>query len=535
MKVGQMLAEKSLPHQLKLLLANPSILKVGRLVNADLQYLQKGCQSRTAFVGGIDLAKFAKDCQMVSTARASLADLCASVLGKQLDKNTSEQVSSAWENDNLTDKQVQYASKDAYASLCIYEQLIKIPLPRPLPAKPIPGTPVLLFNNDQTHLIAQGSVSVQQCDHSFDGINVTATRAVIEVHKVLVPGAIIGTHRKQSLEDFGTTPFHLVCLRSHLQMVVSSPLSGSSVAPTCEGQSNAGEVRAESSVAFTPSEMESQAADIELDDVGIGALIFDTIDIPLDPTPSVSHPRISDAASEAEGHEMLATESTCSSPPPIHSRVLKDPFHVFNMLYISRSHGLRVEFSQALRDAIFIPDKEDKQHIIAWGSAQNPPRSWDDMLRRNASWLWKHCKRTIPPPEQLHPLVANVFRTYGALKDAKTALPLFNSAAWKTAKNILNLIKDGYLSDPPGIPLYYQIGVDNKAGGLPLFCCIRGTNLTEGGVHTHLHSRLPTSGVSVRHLLASLLDFILRHNLLASCLLYHSFYSLTFIIGWHIQ
>ncbi|KAF8996470.1 hypothetical protein BDZ89DRAFT_1149037 [Hymenopellis radicata] len=38
--------------------------------------------------------------------------------------------------------------------------------------------------------------------------------------------------------------------------------------------------------------------------------------------------------------------------------------------------------------------------------------------------------------------------------------------------------------------------------------------MTEGGVHTHLRSRLPTSGVSVRHMRACLLDFILRHNLL---------------------
>ncbi|KAK0461442.1 hypothetical protein IW261DRAFT_1614365 [Armillaria novae-zelandiae] len=38
--------------------------------------------------------------------------------------------------------------------------------------------------------------------------------------------------------------------------------------------------------------------------------------------------------------------------------------------------------------------------------------------------------------------------------------------------------------------------------------------MTEGGVHTHLRSRLPTSGVSIRHMRACLLDFILRHNLL---------------------
>jgi len=42
-------------------------LKAGRLVNADLGYLQKVSKSSTPFVGGIDLAKYAKD-QHVTTS-----------------------------------------------------------------------------------------------------------------------------------------------------------------------------------------------------------------------------------------------------------------------------------------------------------------------------------------------------------------------------------------------------------------------------------------------------------------------------------
>ena len=109
-----------------------------------------------------------------------------------------------------------------------------------------------------------------------------------------------------------------------------------------------------------------------------------------------------------------------------------------------------------------------------------------------------------------------MFYVYEPLKDAKTGLPLFNTAAWGVAKNILDLISKGFVSDSPGIALYSQIGIDAKAGGLPVYPCMRGTNLTDGGVHTHLCSQLPTSGVSVRHFLACLNDFTLRHNLLVS-------------------
>jgi hypothetical protein len=196
----------------------------------------------------------------------------------------------------------------------------------------------------------------------------------------------------------------------------------------------------------------------------------------------------------------------------IRSRCLKDAFHIFNMFYISVAHGLRAEFARALRDAIFIPDPIDKARIVAWGLRQTPPKDWNGLLRTSSKWVWRRCKRIIPPPEELYPLVAAVFETFGPLKDAKSGLPLFNSAAWAVAKNILELVQKGFLSDPPGIALYYQLGVDKFF--LILYRCIRGTNWTEGGVHTHLRSRLPTSGASVRHANASLKDFIARHNLL---------------------
>jgi hypothetical protein len=198
----------------------------------------------------------------------------------------------------------------------------------------------------------------------------------------------------------------------------------------------------------------------------------------------------------------------------IRSRTLKDVFHVFNMLYLSVNHGLTVEFVRALRDILYIPDPVDKAHLVVWGAAQSPPLSWEDLLRTRWSWVWRRCKSIIPPAEELWPLIVEPFKTFGPLKDAKTGLPLFNTAAWAVRKNIIELAQKGYISDPHGIPLYYILGFDKWL--LPLYRCVRGTNLVEGGVHTHLRSRLPTSGASIRHVNASLRDFILRHNLLVS-------------------
>jgi hypothetical protein len=195
------------------------------------------------------------------------------------------------------------------------------------------------------------------------------------------------------------------------------------------------------------------------------------------------------------------------------------------MFYISATHALRKQFTRELRDAILIPDHDDKTRINAWGATQSPPCTYASLRNSSPEWLRKRCKHIVPPPDILYPLVANVFRTYGPLIDPDSKKPLFSPDNWKTAKNVLDLIKNGYLSDPPGVVLYTVIGIDMKAGGLLIYRCARGTNATEGGVHTHIRSRLPKFGVSIRHVQASLMDFTLRHNLLVSIFIKYSYFS----------
>jgi hypothetical protein len=493
-----MLAHHQLPSQLKLFLANKNILKVGRSPNVDLGYLQQACQSSTPFLGGIDLAKMAKERQIITNARScSLSDLTAIILQQQLPKNVSEHVSQAWDRDSLSDAARDYAVLDVLASKMIYERLVAIPIPGPLTADSAPGTEVLIFHADKTRMIATGSISSHAFGSSIDGINISPTRTVVQVNSVLVPGAIMNQHHKKTLRSFGPPPFNVVCLRSHLHIATAS--APSSIHDSMNAGTKPPIIQEERPISSSDSSEQDSSADKDVDHVvdGVGDLLKDVESINVADLanihPSTEH--VSDPQSLLEGLSVLGDGSTSEALSKIRSRVLKDVFHVFNMLYISRMHGLRVEFSRALRDAIFIPDEQDKQRIIAWGLLQDPSQTWTMILCQNPGWLWRHCKRSIPPPEILHPLVKNVFHVYGPLKDAKTGLPLFNTAAWGVAKNILDLISKGFISDPPGIALYAQIGVDAKSGGLPIYRCMHGTSWTEGGVHTHLRSRLPTSGV----------------------------------------
>jgi len=179
---------------------------------------------------------------------------------------------------------------------------------------------------------------------------------------------------------------------------------------------------------------------------------------------------------------------------PICSRVLLDPWHIFDRISILKTHVLCLQFARAMWDAIFFINEED--HALVEAQLKSEGSSWDDKLKFQPKSLWKLIQWYILPPEWLYDLVENIFKTYGPLKDSITGQPLFSPAAWKSAQNILKVIQAGYLSDPPGIPLYYQVGLDRKKNGLPVWQCIWATNFTEEGVHHSIQACFPDSTIS---------------------------------------
>jgi hypothetical protein len=78
--------------------------------------------------------------------------------------------------------------------------------------------PVLLYSTDNTVVVGHGYLSPHLHKSSFDGVNLTKMRTLVEISEVLVPAAIISSHDKRSLQSFGPTPFSLVCLWSHLRI-----------------------------------------------------------------------------------------------------------------------------------------------------------------------------------------------------------------------------------------------------------------------------------------------------------------------------
>ncbi|KAJ7124716.1 hypothetical protein C8R46DRAFT_821742, partial [Mycena filopes] len=130
--IGEMLSRKALPAELVNLLRSPQVIKAGRQVSGDLQRLAVAAgYPPNDFRGALDLAAFAKDRFLIPKATASLVDIFAAIFHQCLPKNDAERVSSNWSDDQLSAPQLEYAARDAYASLILYHEINKTPLPLP--------------------------------------------------------------------------------------------------------------------------------------------------------------------------------------------------------------------------------------------------------------------------------------------------------------------------------------------------------------------------------------------------------------------
>lgn len=443
-------------------------MKAGRNVTQDLRRLEKECNSPVKFTGAVELAPMAKERNVIDNARRGLADICAAVLHMRLDKFDSARLHSDWSATTLSENQVNYATKDAYASLQIYHALSTITVPTAILDTALPGTPVSILHDDGK-IIAHGILSQAPETSQLHSINHTKTRARVTVNDILVPAAIVPLHNK-SLQSFGLTPFDILVKHSKLQshtITDTPPFTNSATSNTPD----------------QGPELDEDVSNFLSHPLSAGESDWsDGVDDPPDPD---DDPDIPIGTHVDEAVLQKAIKSLPKTPSiwlkHVRSRVLMDIWHAMARIKLSKNHGFACPFAQTLRDAIFIPDEDDKAQIVAYLVTINS--SWDEMLRFNAKWLWRHCKQIVPPPEDLFPAVHEIYKTFGPLHDAATNTPLFNDRAWKDAANILKAIKSGLLSDPLDVPLYYRVGIDKKHGNLPIYGCARGTNNAEGGVH----------------------------------------------------
>lgn len=189
--------------------------------------------------------------------------------------------------------------------------------------------------------------------------------------------------------------------------------------------------------------------------------------------------------------EIISTRQSDPSTE-VYTRIKKDIFHGFHSLPLSRTHGAAIPFLRALRDHIMRWDPVIKKQVEAV-CLKELGMSFDLVLMRNPRWILERVPREIPEPSTLVPGMEHVFNMFANAKDAKTGEVLFTPAVWEKARALLELARQGYFSDLPGVPMYEKAGVDKYR--LQKWRCLRGTNKVEGGPHGDIYRKFgPLNG-----------------------------------------
>jgi hypothetical protein len=489
-------------------LRSKRIRKVGVHVQADLTRLFNDCgfsrNDDQQFEGALELSELARERNAIERRNASLVDITAVVLKRYLPKDPAIRTSMRWDDPTLSAEYEAYAALDVYAAWAIFQSLSITPTSSTASIT-TPGTRVRLVTRNGTLSVAYGYISQHQPKH-FNGVKVTSGRIVVTLDSIIIPAyrvraELLSTHQDTPLSALGSQlPFSLLCCIRDLRASPTNPElnQGQSRMPLKTPSSQPAAELKSLGDSGDPPESESHQLECDKCDVVCNCEILSSESCRYDPN---SEQSITSAekdggslqkAQELDEFMMIGMQGV--EQGVIRSRVLGDIWHLMNQFKISVHHGLRRPFSRALRDALFILDPEDVANVE--GVLKMKDMTFKNAVLYFSDWVWQRVKHCVPPAEILASRVVEVFRTYGPLKDAKNGQPLFNNDSWETARTIMENIKMGYYSDPPGMKFYTFVRKDKN--GLSIYRCSRGTNNVEGGIHQNIIRQFGSFNASPR-------------------------------------
>ncbi|KAG6379505.1 hypothetical protein JVT61DRAFT_9996 [Boletus reticuloceps] len=482
------------------LIKSNAYLKVGMNIVSNFRRLHDDCTptcQALPFAGQVDLAQMARERGAAQPGVVGITTLCSNVLRNHLSQDPSICVSSTWGQAQLPASFINQATLDVYAVWAVYMALKTVDASQPVSSATPGGTPVTMFAPDGRAL-ARGVIALDR-PATFKGINVTKTRAIMVVREVVVPaylisGTLLQSGHPTALSNFGPVPFSIICQAGHLH---TSPMPLPITVPGITTVTQTSHSSTAMGGVVAPP-LEEPLCELNADEAPLTADMLSTDEA--ETGLQLPEQRVADSSTDLVAHDTISQllldimnfDSECLNL--VHTHILGDVWHLFHQFPISLHHGLRRPFTRALSAAIFLTNTNDKRAVEEVLRAQN--MTYSAKLKSRPEWVLTRVRRYVPPPEILYSRVASVVKTYGPLQDTTTGQPLFNDKAWDVTKNILEHVRKGYYSDPPDVPLYFEVGKD--AHGLTLYRCCRGTNNVEGGVHQNLICCFTSFNVSTR-------------------------------------
>ncbi|KAJ7152904.1 hypothetical protein C8R46DRAFT_912792, partial [Mycena filopes] len=519
---------KLVPTSLKALLLSPRVIKVGHHVQGTLDNLSflwefKICDRDKA--SWIDLGILARSKGLIPQASMSLKRLSEEVLGRTFD-GLEDARCSDWCRESLSNDQKTYVVRNVWLSLHLFKAIVeKPPAGARLSRIGLPGENITMRNGTVT--VAQGFFGVQMTKFPVsDTKTITLSnskRALVTITKVVAPSFICHYHGK-TLGEMGEPPFDVVV---DLPSLVSREIEREETPVQPEQDLDDLSVGDEDQSRVEPdseSDSERDSAYGSDDESDVSPVSSTTQENPAaldhgeDEYEEFMDPDLDAAiALHPEGPAPSTTGSVHPLVQPAHSdgpwptRTFQDVLHEMERLnkHINKDHSLAKQFSRWLRDAILVPDKIDKARVEA--VLKKRGKTWAKTVRNNPDWVWQRVRRFIPPPDILEAVLKKLFATHANLPCSKNNIRLFNEDCRKAAAAMLDDVRKGWVSDPPGIALFNRLRTDEA--GLPIWHCIRGTSSLEGGVHMPVRSRFGSLGASVEMSVAHLSDFSYRKNI----------------------
>ncbi|KIK51784.1 hypothetical protein GYMLUDRAFT_251766 [Collybiopsis luxurians FD-317 M1] len=493
-----------LPESLARLLLHPQVFFIGSNIASDFGRLKRqfSTLANHQFRNLINLKSLAKDRGLILWDESgALAYLMKKLLSIHLPKEDYSRICERWELPFLEDDLRQYAAHDVYASQCLYQHISATCPPLQVDTSCAPGTKVAIHINEGGPIAAIGQISNSQSG-KIHGVAIKTpaqTRLAVDIETVILPDACSLLHFPDSAPPSrvktGTRGLTLRQLRgehadangifqivAHVkqvtfynnELVLPSPAHSIAWEPS----------------ALIPEQNQQSGSDGDEDELTeeVPALLENNLD---------NDSNANSVAQLMGDHAKAQTASNCPDPSDpqtikpfltelarliesapslseseLYTRIKKDLFHAFHMIEVPANHGLKSTFSRIMRD-----------HILSWDPViceridkvcrEKLSTTFEGMLARNPKWIQRRCPRYVPPPSVLVTVLQYVFQVFGHAKDAKTGVPLFNERAWQKANAVLDLARNGYLSDSREIGLYEPSGSDQY--GLELFGCIWGS------------------------------------------------------------
>ncbi|KAJ7222208.1 hypothetical protein GGX14DRAFT_558304 [Mycena pura] len=472
-----------IPLALKSVLTHPQIVKFGHEITSTAKHLSSAWGLSIPTSSLIDLGKLAKLKGAAADANCSLSTLCGAILGLQLREPAVSTPSLP-----LT-SQVDDLAREVDCAWSIQQALMKlgsvgIPL-QPSQLRPAQLVALVIGNKPQAwgELVEHDGYLV--VPNTQGKVSVTQAYSVIKLTRVFVPGFIIAKHG-QTLEWLSENGKHAVVqTRTLRSRAVEPPHPATESAhdpdlgtpavveiPSVAEQLMHGPPTHPDEVACViTSELQPEVESASRNDDDI------TSNSP-EPMADDLEKLLLDSVTHAQNilHQPQTAESLAS-------RVLDDAYHFMDRLLrlLSKKHPAYKEFAHLFSESIFIRDGEDEAKVRE--VLKQKGISWEYAIRTKKAALHRRIRRYIPSPEKLVKDLLVLFSCFQDIRDAD-GKKFFSKDARKQAAALIETAQLGFLSDPPGMAVYYWIGCDKD--GLKLYRTVRGTNSVEGGVHKQI-------------------------------------------------